>query len=140
MRTPFFLKFCSKLLSHDAKGHVPGIYVPLSYWKRLVKTPAARGKKGGTIVYAETFGRRHFTPTHFIDMVGRGWVGTSALQTDVLAPYLRAALEGKKGVVLAVETAGDPDDHGEDGFEISRRTAAPPKPRFPGKKPKIIQM
>lgn len=139
---PFFLKFCSKLLSHDAKGHVPGIYVPLSYWKRLVKTPAAKGKKGGTIVYAETFGRRHFTPTHFIDMVGRGWVGTSALQTDVLAPYLRAALQGKKGVVLAVETskAGDSDDDGEDGYETSRRAVAPPKPRFPGKKPKVIQL
>ena len=39
---PFFIKFCSKLLSHDAKGHVPGIYVPLSYWKRLVRTPAAK--------------------------------------------------------------------------------------------------
>jgi hypothetical protein len=47
---PFFLKFCSKLLSHDAIGHVPGIYVPVSYWKRLVKTQKARGKRGGTVV------------------------------------------------------------------------------------------
>jgi hypothetical protein len=139
---PFFLKFCSKLLSHDAKGHVPGIYVPLSYWKRLVTTPAAKGKKGGTVVYAETFGRRHFTPTHFIDMVGRGWVGTSALQTDVLAPYLRAAMNGKKGVVLAIETTAprEEPDEDADGYEAPRRTILPPKPRYPGKRPKIIQL
>ena len=132
---PFFLKFCSKLLSHDATGHVPGIYVPLSFWKRLVKTSAAKGKRGGTVVYAETFGRRHFTPTHFIDMVGRGWVGTSALQTDVLAPYLKAAVNGKRAVVLAVESTtvtGLDDDDDEKGYEPPRRTVAPPKPRYPG--------
>ena len=132
---PFFLKFCSKLLSHEDKGHVPGIYIPLSYWKRLVKTPAARGKKGATVVYAETFGRRHFTPTHFIDMVGRGWIGTSALQTDVLAPYLRAALQGNRGLVLAVESSmasgPDDDDDREEGNEPPRRTVASPRASRP---------
>lgn len=140
---PFFLKFCSKLLSHNAKGHVPGIYVPVSYWKRLVKTPAAKGKRGGIIVYAETFGRRHFTPTHFIDMVGRGWIGTSALQTNVLTPYLKAAINGKRAVVLAVEsttTTPDDTDGGEEQYDYPQRTVAPPKPRYPGKKPKIIQI
>jgi len=140
---PFFLKFCSKLLSHDATGHVPGVYVPVSYWKRLVTTPTAKGKKGGTVVYRETFGRRHVTPTHFIDMVGRGWVGTSALQTDVLAPYLKAAIDGKRAVVLAVEsttTMPDDDDATGDAYDPPRRTAPPPKPRHPGKKPKIIQI
>ncbi|WP_442753273.1 hypothetical protein ACNHKD_09660 [Methylocystis sp. JAN1] len=138
---PFFLKFCSKLLSHDAKGHVPGIYLPLSYWKRLVETPAANGKRGGKIVYAETFGRRHITPTHFIDMVGRGWVGTSALQTDVLVPYLKAAIDGKRGVVLAIETittTSDDVDADEEGHDYPRRMIPPPKLRYPGKKPKII--
>lgn len=114
---PFFLKFCSKLVPPDAIGHVPGIYVPVSYWKRLIETPAAKGSRGGSVVYAETFGRRYFTPTHFIDMVGRGWVGTSALQTDFLAPYLKAALQGDKGLVLAVasSTGGSQDDEGKGG-------------------------
>lgn len=104
---PFFLKFCNKLLPPDATGHVPGIYVPVSYWKRLIDTPEATGPRGGKIVFAETFGRRFFTPTHFIDMVGRGWIGTSALQTEVLAPYLKAALQGEKGLVLAVASSTD---------------------------------
>jgi hypothetical protein len=101
-----------------------------------------KGKRGGTVIYAETFGRRNFTPTHFIDMVGRGWVGTSALQTDALAPYLKAMLAGKKAVVLAVESSNpaslDPDSDDEEG--LARRTVVPGKPRYPGKKPKIIEV
>ena len=40
-----------------------------------------------------------------IDVVGRGWIGTSALQTGVLASYLKAAVYGRRSVVLAVESA-----------------------------------
>jgi len=139
---PFFFKFCSKLLTYDAQGHVPGIYVPLGYWKRLVETPAAKGKRGGSIVYPKTFGRRHFTPTHFIDMVGRGWIGTSALQTDVLAPYLRDALAGKRTLVLAVETqpSVDPVDDDDADEDLPHQTRSPTKPRYPGSKRKIIEL
>lgn len=100
----FFLKFCKKLLTHEAVGHVPGYYVPVSYWKRLVESRAAKGPRGGTVIYPDTLGRRYFNPTGFIDLVARGWIGTSALQTDVLVSYLRDALSGKKGLVLAVQS------------------------------------
>ena len=102
---PFFPKFCNKLLSHESKGHVPGYYIPLSYWKRLARAPAAKGKRGGTVIYPDTMGRRYFNPSSFIDLVGRGWIGASALQTDVPIPYLQDALDGKKGLVLAVQSA-----------------------------------
>jgi hypothetical protein len=142
---PFFLKFCSKLLSHDAGSHVPGIYVPVSYWKRLIKAISGKGKKGGTVVRAETFGKRYFTPTHFIDMVTRGWAGTSALQTDVLAPYLKDMLAGKKGVVLAIKSSlpAKPAEEDEDEDESSlarHRVAKPKKPRYPGRKPKTVEI
>jgi len=100
----FFLKFCKKLLTHEDVGHVPGFYVPVSYWKRLVLSPSAKGPKGGTVVYPETLGRRYFNPTGFIDLVARGWIGTSALQTDIVVPYLRDVVQGKKGLVLAVQS------------------------------------
>lgn len=140
---PFFLKFCSKLLTHDTAGHVPGIYVPVSYWKRLIKDQTGRGKKGGTVVHASTFGRRYFTPTHFIDLVDRGWAGTTTLQTAVLASYLKAMLSGEKGVVLAVKslvpaTSTDEDD-GEEEVIHGRKTL-PRKPKYPGKKPKIVEI
>ena len=133
---PFFLKFCSKLLSHKTGGHVPGIYVPVSYWKRLLKAVTGKGKNGGTVVHAETFGKRYFTPTHFIDMVTRGWVGTSALQTDVLAEYLKNMLEGKKGVVLAIKSLiknnSEEADEDEDGISHRRgvKSREPRRPRI----------
>lgn len=142
---PFFLKFCSKLLSHDTGSHVPDIYVPVSYWKRLIKAVTGKGKKGGTVVHAETFGRRYFTPTHFIEMVARGWAGTSALQTDVLAPYLKDMLAGKKGVVLAIKSLlpvnpTDENENEDEGNLNPRRVAKPNKPRYPGKKPKTVEI
>lgn len=101
---PFFLKFCKKLLSHDGVGATPAFYVPVAYWKRLAKSEAMCGPKGGRIVYEHSFGRRFFTHSHFVEMVERGWIGTSTLQTAVLVPYLKAAIEGRRGVVLAVES------------------------------------
>ncbi|SHH62685.1 hypothetical protein SAMN04488135_1047 [Pollutimonas bauzanensis] len=138
---PFFLKFCSKLLSHETGSHVPGIYVPVGYWKRLLKAVTRQGVRGGTVVHAETFGKRYFTPTHFIDMVARGWAGTSALQTDVLAPYLRDMLAGKKGVVLAIKSPlpANPMDEDE-GLPTHHRVVKPKKPRYPGRKPKTVEI
>lgn len=101
---PFFMKFCKKLLSHEGLGTTPALYVPVAYWKRLAKSEAIRGPKGGRVVYEHSFGRRFFTHSHFVELVERGWIGTSTLQTAVLLPYLRAAIEGRRGVVLAVES------------------------------------
>jgi hypothetical protein len=100
----FFLKFCKKLLSHQDVGHVPGYYIPLGFWKRLMQAPTVKGPKGGTIIYPETLGKRFFTPTGFVDLVHRGWIGTSTPQTDILVQYMKDAMRGNKGVVLAVQS------------------------------------
>lgn len=72
---PFFLKFCSRLLTHNDTGHVPGHYVPLGYWKRLAADARMKGKRGGVHVDKDNLGR-HFDPTAFIDLVAKGWIGT----------------------------------------------------------------
>lgn len=133
---PFFLKFCSKLLTHETGSHVPGLYVPMSYWKRLLKLHAGKGKKGGTVFYRDTFGRRYFTPTHFIDMVDRGWIGTPAMQTQVLVPYLKEMLKGKRGVVLALKSRVETDEdnkRNDDESDARRRPSQGRKPKYPGK-------
>ncbi len=132
---PFFLKFCKKLLTHEDSSHVPGMYVPLSFWKRLIKSPAARGKKQGTVVYPDTFKRRYFTPTHFIDMVARGWIGTTGVQTDLIMPYLIAAIEGKKTVVLAMQSSVPPP--GEDLDELKTLPKVG-RTLYPGRKRKTM--
>ena len=41
---PFFLKLCPRLIFNpDDVGLVPGMYLPLDYWKVLVKHPELRG-------------------------------------------------------------------------------------------------
>lgn len=100
---PFFFKFCKKLLEHGSAGHVPGYYIPLSYWKRLVTDPRARGPRGGIHVRPDNLGR-HLTPTAFTELVKRGWIGTTMAQTSVVMPALRAAMTGRRGLVLAIET------------------------------------
>lgn len=75
-------------------------------------------------------------------MVGRGWIGTSAPQTEVLAPYLKDALAGKRTLVLAVETQSstDPDDDDDVDEDPPSRMKGPTKPRYPGTKRKVIQI
>ena len=134
---PFFLKFCSRLLTHNSEGHVPGCYIPVSYWKRLVDDPGVKGPRGGTVVYRHTLGR-YFSPTSFTDMVAKGWIGTSALESSVVVPFLADALRGKKGIVLAIETSAPPGDDTEEDSPPKRRP--PPKSQHPGKKAPTIQI
>lgn len=133
---PFFLKFCSKLLSHDSTSHVPGFYVPVSYWKRLALDPRVKGPRGGTIVHKETFGR-YFSPTSFTDMVAKGWVGTSSVQYQALVEYLADAMRGKRGIVLAIESA-TPEMDGDDEVPPKRRKATRPRPA--GQRAPTIQL
>ena len=133
---PFFLKFCSKLVPSTANGHVPGIYVTLGYWKLLAEDPRTKGVRGGTVVYDETFGRRRLTSTAFTDLVGRGWIGTAVGRGGQLFSYLREALEGRKGVVFAVQSTDLPDDDQDDFDDPPPRAPRKKKERYPGRPPK----
>jgi len=100
---PFFFKFCRRLFDHDEQGLVPGSYVPLTYWKRLVADPRVRGPRDGICVTPRNLGR-HLTVTAFKDLVQRGWIGTTGVQARMLLPFLKAAMAGDKSVVFAVES------------------------------------
>lgn len=99
----FFLKFCSKVLEHDQDGHVPGHYLPLNYFKRLMLDPRVRGPRGGTVFRPDNLGR-YMTPTFFKELVSRGWVGTYLAATAAVVEHIKAAMEGRRTVVLAVQS------------------------------------
>jgi hypothetical protein len=132
----FFLKFCTRLLAHSDEGHVPGHYIPVGYWKRLVREPRVRGRRGGVIVYPDTLGRS-FTATAFTDLVARGWIGTSTFQTQALVPFIKSAMRGRKGIVLAVESI-DSVDVGTD--DQHRSIFKPRKPRYLGQQGKVFRL
>ena len=100
---PFFLKLCSRLVFNpDDIGLVPGMYLPLDYWKLLVRSPDIPGPRGGLRVTFENTGR-HFDNSSFTTIVSKAWVGTAPSQSDVLKETIRQTLETGKAVANAVK-------------------------------------
>ncbi|PJL79842.1 hypothetical protein B9Y88_03195 [Stenotrophomonas maltophilia] len=101
--SPFFLKLCSRLVFNpDDIGLVPGMYLPLDYWKLLVQSPGIPGPRGGLRVTFENAGR-HFDNSSFTTIVSKAWVGTTPSQSDVLKEAIRQTLETGKAVAIAVK-------------------------------------
>ena len=100
---PFFLKLCSRLVFNpDDIGLVPGMYLPLDYWKLLVQSTGIIGPRGGLRVTFENAGR-HFDNSSFTTIVSKAWVGTTPSQSDVLKEAIRQTIETGKAVAIAVK-------------------------------------
>jgi hypothetical protein len=105
MENPFFLKLCPRLVFNpDDAQLVPGMYLPLDYWKILESDPATVGPRGGRLVTFKNVGR-HLDNTMFIMMVSNAWVGTVPSQSDVLASVFRETLESGRALALAVRSS-----------------------------------
>ena len=103
IENPFFLKLCSRLVFNpDDVGLVPGMYLPLDYWKLLEKDPGIRGPKGGLRITYEN-AKRHFDNTSFTTVVSKAWVGTTPSQSQVLQDVIRVTLEMGKAVAIAIK-------------------------------------
>ena len=100
---PFFLKLCTRLVFNpDDIGLVPGMYLPLDYWKLLVQSPGIPGPRGGLRINYENVGR-HFDNSSFTTIVSKAWVGTTPNQSDVLKEAILQTLETGKAVAIAVK-------------------------------------
>lgn len=100
---PFFLKLCPRLVFNpDDVGLVPGMYLPLDYWKLLTQSPGTRGVRGGLRVTFENAGR-HFDNSSFTAIVSKAWVGTTPSQSDVLKEAIRQTIETGKAIAIAVK-------------------------------------
>ncbi|MDO4795859.1 MAG: hypothetical protein Q4A28_07985 [Brachymonas sp.] len=100
---PFFLKFCPRLVFNpDDVGLVPGMYLPLDYWKLLENDPGIKGPKNGLrITYKNA--KRYFDNTSFITVVSKAWIGTTPSQSQLLRDVIRATLETGKAVAIAIK-------------------------------------
>lgn len=100
---PFFLKLCTRLVFNpDDIGLIPGMYLPLDYWKLLVQSPGIPGPRGGLRINYENVGR-HFDNSSFTTIVSKAWVGTTPSQSDVLKEAILQTLETGKAVAIAVK-------------------------------------
>ncbi len=110
---PFFLKFCPRIVfSPDDSGLVPGMYLPLDYWRQTETNPALFGPLGGRKLTYQNVGR-YFDNTSFINLVANAWIGTTLAQSAVLEKAIRQTLTSGKAVTVAVKTDDpDPDETG----------------------------
>jgi 3-methyladenine DNA glycosylase AlkC len=111
---PFYLKLCPRLIFNpDDIRLVPGMYLPLDYWKLLEKDPGIIGPRGGLRITYENTGR-HFDNTTFTSIVAKAWVGTTPSQSAVLKDVIREILETGKAVAIAIkpkiQTEADDND------------------------------
>ena len=100
---PFFLKLCSRLVFNpDDVGLVPGMYLPLDYWKRLENDPGIKGPRGGLRITYDN-AKRYFDNTAFTTVVSKAWVGTTPSQSQVLQDVIRTTLATGKAVAIAIK-------------------------------------
>ncbi|TXT28578.1 MAG: hypothetical protein FD131_3044 [Rhodocyclaceae bacterium] len=103
IENPFFLKLCPRLVFNpDDIGLVPGMYLPLDYWKLLEQHPGIKGPRGGLRITYDNVGR-HFDNSSFTSIVAKAWVGTTPSQSAVLKEAIRQTLETGKAVAIAVK-------------------------------------
>ncbi|MDK9714462.1 MAG: hypothetical protein OEL86_10280 [Sulfuritalea sp.] len=103
IENPFFLKLCPRLVFNpDDIGLVPGMYLPLDYWKLLEQHPGIKGPRGGLRITYDNVGR-HFDNSSFTSIVAKAWVGTTPAQSVVLKEAIRQTLETGKAVAIAVK-------------------------------------
>lgn len=115
-QNPFFLKFCPRLLFNPYDtGLVPGMYLPLDYWKHCENDPVMEGPKGGKKLTYKNVGR-YFNNSSFVHIVSRAWVGTTLTQSTILERIIRETIEIGKAVTIAIkrDDRDTPDDDGQD--------------------------
>jgi hypothetical protein len=100
---PFFLKLCPRLIFNpDDVGLVPGMYLPLEYWKLLENDPGIIGAKGGRRITHDN-AKRYFDNTSFTNVVAKAWIGSTPSQSRLLKFVIRQVLETGKAAAIAIQ-------------------------------------
>ena len=101
---PCFLKFCPRIVFNpDNAGLVPGMYLPLGYWRQQADDPRLDGPRGGRALRFENVGR-YLDNRAFATLVASGWAGTTAAQSQVLETVIREIIETGRTVTLAIKS------------------------------------
>jgi hypothetical protein len=98
---PFYFKIGdASSCSVDMTSMVPGMYIPLAYWRRLVTNPATKGDRGGVRITHDAAGR-YITNTLFVELVQGGWIGSRTCRSGVITSMINAWLRGGHSLILA---------------------------------------
>lgn len=112
---PFYVKLCEPRApaALDA-GMVSGMYIPLGLWRRLLKSAAVRGPRGGVAITWDNCPRR-FANGEFTSLLRLGWIGSAAGRSKLLTEIVEDVLASGRMLVLAASSTGPPSrDHRRD--------------------------
>ena len=97
----FLFKLCPKItLDPLSTSPIKGMYLPLDYWKLLVRSAEVRGPKGGVQITYDNV-HRYFDNSAFVALVENGWIGSSISEERELSSLIRSGLEGNRSVYYA---------------------------------------
>jgi hypothetical protein len=97
---PAYLKLCRQLhLNVGEGGLADGIYLPVSFYELLIAESC--GPRGGKRLTLEGMRERWLTNRAFVEMVGRGFIGSRNADTVAITEQIRAALDDGRSVTLA---------------------------------------
>jgi hypothetical protein len=98
---PFYFKLAaSGSCSVDATTMVPGMYIPLAYWRRILADPVSKGERDGVRITREAAGR-WITNTLFVELVQDGWIGSRTCRSGVISRIINTWLRGGHSLILA---------------------------------------
>lgn len=101
---PFFLKFCSReLLNPDDSALIPGMYLPLEFWKEIESSENYKGPGGGKLISYKNIGR-YMDNTEFANMVSKAWIGTHIEQSKILEEIIKEIIQHGKSAMLAIKS------------------------------------
>lgn len=102
---PFYIKLCeSKAKAILDAGMVPGMYVPLGLWRRLLRSASVRGPRRGIAITWENCSRR-LSNGEFTNLLRHGWIGSAAGQSRTLAQIIENVLSSGRMLILASTSA-----------------------------------
>jgi len=103
----FYFKLCPADIKEPwSTKMIPGMYIPLPYWKVLLSSDSTLGKKGGRkISYSNV--SRYINNTLFTELVQNGWVGSQVTDTDQITKQIQQSIAGGKSLVLANYTPNE---------------------------------
>ena len=97
----FYFKLCpAKIKEPLSTKMIPGMYLPLAYWKVLLCSIETLGKRGGRLIGYNNIGR-YIDNTLFTELAQNGWIGSQVSNTELITQQIQKSITGNKSVILA---------------------------------------
>jgi hypothetical protein len=98
---PFFFKLCAAQQDQHWSRMLPGMYVPLDLWERLLSSRSVVGPRGGIAVGYENTQRR-LNNSDFVRLVRGGWIGSCGDDSKRINEIIEHELAADKSIIAAI--------------------------------------